>query len=116
MYLITPTASLCSCDETIVPLAWQHAVNTILGIHERAWKLRTLRYAFLPSSSCMLLERMDLSLWPQLRYGLIAFYVDHDGYNAQPYHNELIGYIIVHVLQKVSICSNNMHDELGKKA
>ena len=42
------------------------------------------------------------------------FYVDHECYNAQPHHNELIGYIIV--LQKVSISSINMHDELGKKA
>ena len=62
----------------------------------------------------MLLKMMELSLWPQLRCVLIVFYVDHDGYNAQPYHNELIGYVIV--LQKVPICSNNMHDELGNKA
>ena len=63
-----------------------------------------LRYAFLARSSCMLLDLIGLSLWPELCRGLIVFYVDRDGYNAQPYHNELIGYIIV--LQKVSICSN----------
>ena len=29
----------------------------------------------------------------------IVFYVHHDGYNSQPYHDDLISYIIV--LQKV---------------
>ena len=29
-------------------------------INERAWKLRALRYAVLPSSSCMLLELMEM--------------------------------------------------------
>ena len=28
--------------------------------NERAWKLRALRYAVLPSSSCMLLELMEM--------------------------------------------------------
>ena len=55
--------------------------------NERAWKLRALRYALLLSSSCMLSELMEM-------------------------FSPLIGYIIV--LQKVSICSNNMHDKLGK--
>ena len=54
---------------------------------------------FCLASSCMLLELMELSLWPQLRCGLIVFYFDYDGYNALPYHNELIGYIFA--LQRV---------------
>ena len=29
-------------------------------INERAWKLRAIHYAFLPSSSCMLLELMEM--------------------------------------------------------
>ena len=36
-------------------------------------------------------ERLFL---PELVY-VNSVYVDHDGYNAQPYHNELIGYIII---------------------
>ena len=56
-------------------------------------------------------KEIKFSLAPTLLRSY-SVYVDHDGYNAQPYHNELIDHVIV--LQKCSICSNNMHDELGK--
>ena len=38
--------------------------------NERAWKLRALRYALLPSSSCMLLELMEM-LFPLISYIIV---------------------------------------------
>ena len=39
-------------------------------VNERAWKLRALRYALLPSSSCMLLELMEM-LFPFTSYIIV---------------------------------------------
>ena len=38
--------------------------------NERAWKLRALRYALLPSSSCMLVELMEM-LFPLISYIIV---------------------------------------------
>ena len=38
--------------------------------NERAWKLRALRYALLPSSLCMLLELMEM-LFPLISYIIV---------------------------------------------
>ena len=46
------------------------AYSANASFNERAWKLRALRYALLPSSSCMLLELMEM-LFPLISYIIV---------------------------------------------
>ena len=46
--------------DVLVVLSFIVCMRACMWVNERAWKLRALRYALLPSSSCMLLELMEM--------------------------------------------------------